>query len=145
MDLQELIDREEIRAVITAYTRLVDTDAIDRVVDSSYDTSHIFTADAVLDYTRAGGPEGDPATTLAWVAEMKSAFATWMHLIGQVDIEISGDTAHAVAYLQNPMVVANDDGSTTIVEVGGYYHHDLVRTADGWRSRRMVDEIVWMR
>lgn len=142
MDLQELIDREEIRAVITRYTRLVDTDAID---NGTYDASQIFTDDAVLDYTRAGGPEADAATALTWVAEMKAAFQTWMHLIGQVDIEIDGDTAHAVAYLQNPMVVANEDGSTTIVEVGGYYAHDLVRTADGWRSRRMVDEIVWMR
>ena len=26
-----------------------------------------------------------------------------------------------------------------------YYHHDLVRTAAGWRSRRIVDDMVWHR
>ena len=43
------------------------------------------------------------------------------------------------------MVAPTPDGGESIVEVGGYYHHDLVRTPAGWRSRRMVDETVWMR
>jgi len=28
-------------------------------------------------------------------------------------------------------------------QCGGYYHHDLVRTPDGWRSRRLVEENRW--
>jgi hypothetical protein len=62
-----------------------------------------------------------------------------------VSIELAADTARATAYFTNPMVAPNPDGTENLVEVGGYYHHDLVRTADGWRSRRMVDETVWMR
>ena len=38
-----------------------------------------------------------------------------------------------------------EPGSEHVIEVGGYYHHDLVRTPGGWRSRKMVDDIVWMR
>jgi len=26
---------------------------------------------------------------------------------------------------------------------GGYYHHELVRTPDGWRSRHLREENVW--
>jgi len=26
---------------------------------------------------------------------------------------------------------------------GGYYHHELVRTPDGWRSRSLREENVW--
>jgi hypothetical protein len=26
---------------------------------------------------------------------------------------------------------------------GGYYHHDLVRTPEGWKSARLVEENVW--
>jgi hypothetical protein len=43
------------------------------------------------------------------------------------------------------MVAKNPDGTENLVEVGGYYHHELVRTPEGWRSRRMVDDNVWMR
>ena len=32
---------------------------------------------------------------------------------------------------------------STVVEFGGIYHHDLVRTPDGWRSRRLFEELVW--
>jgi hypothetical protein len=140
MDLQELADREEIRAVVTRYTRLVDSDAL---TEGTYDASTVFTDDATLDYSSAGGPVDSPATTLAWVREMRQAFVRWQHVIGQVDIEVDGDTARATAYLVNPMVVAGPDGSEAVIEVGGYYHHQLVRTRDGWRSRHMVDELVW--
>jgi hypothetical protein len=26
---------------------------------------------------------------------------------------------------------------------GGYYHHDVVRTPEGWKSQRLVEENVW--
>jgi hypothetical protein len=31
------------------------------------------------------------------------------------------------------------------VEFGGIYHHRMVRTPDGWRSRALREEIVWKR
>jgi hypothetical protein len=43
------------------------------------------------------------------------------------------------------MVLPQDGGDGLIVEFGGLYHHELVRTPDGWRSRRLVEEIVWKR
>jgi ketosteroid isomerase-like protein len=136
MDGQELSDRQEIVDLITRYTRAVDT--------KTFDPIDVFTDDAVLDYSAAGGPAAPPKEALAWVAEMMQIFDRWQHTIGQVAIELSGDTATATAYFLNPMILKEETGEK-LVEVGGYYHHELRRTADGWRSTRMVDDVVWTR
>ena len=138
MDLQELADRQEIVDVITRYTRAIDTRSWD-------DLDSVFTEDAILDYSSVGGPVDELSVTKPWVADGLGGFERYQHVIGQVATELEGDTARATAYFTNPMVAKNPDGSENLVEVGGYYHHDLVRTSSGWRSRRMVDDNVWMR
>jgi len=81
----------------------------------------------------------------AWLAEMLPIFPRRMHLLGQVEIAWQGDDgARVAAYFDNPMVMATPDGEV-IVEIGGIYHHELVRTPDGWRSRRLLEELVWKR
>lgn len=138
MDLQELIDRQQIADVITAYTLAVDT-------KNFGDAIACFTQDAVLDYTRVGGPSSGPAEALAWVAEGLSGFERWQHVLGQVAITITGDTATARAWFVNPMVLKARDGKERVVDTGGYYLHDLVRHEGGWRSSHMVDDVQWMR
>ena len=32
---------------------------------------------------------------------------------------------------------------TELSYCGGYYHHELVRTGDGWRSRSLREDNVW--
>lgn len=137
MDLQELIDRQQIVDLITAYTRAVDTARF-------ADLRDLFTDDAVLDYSSPGGPVGSLAEVTPFIENL-TGFERWQHTIGQVSIELDGDTASATAYFINPMVARNADGSENLLEVGGYYHHELRRTPDGWRSARMADEIVWTR
>jgi len=137
MDLQELSDRQEITDVITAYTRAVDTASWD-------DLDAVFTDDAVLDYSAAGGPVTSLAEAKPFIQNLLG-FDRWQHLIGQVAIQLDGDTARATAYFFNPMVSKGPDGTERLWEVGGYYHHDLVRTPTGWRSARMVDDIIWSR
>ncbi|MEO5652020.1 MAG: nuclear transport factor 2 family protein [Marmoricola sp.] len=138
MDVHELSDRMEIRDLVTAYTRAVDTRCWD-------DLDVLFTHDAVLDYSSVGGPVDSLAVVKPWVEQGLRGFDRYQHTIGQVAIALDGDTARATAYLTNPMVAKAPDGTETLWEVGGYYHHDLVRTPDGWRSRRMVDDIIWTR
>lgn len=138
MDLQELSDRQEITDLITRYTMAVDTRDFD-------DLAHVFTDDAVLDYSIVGGPVGPPAEVVPWVEKGLAGFARSQHLIGQVSIALDGNTARATAYMTNPMVGINPDGTEKLFEVGGYYHHDLVRTPLGWRSRGIVDDVVWTR
>jgi len=138
MDLQEMSDRQEIVDVITRYTRAIDTRSWD-------DLDAVFTDDAILDYSAVGGPADVLSVAKPWVAQGLSGFLRYQHVIGQVSIELDGDSAKATAYFTNPMVAPTSDGGESVVEVGGYYHHELVRTPDGWRSRRMVDDNVWMR
>lgn len=139
MDLQQIADRLEIQEVLTRYTRAIDTGDWDRL-----DT--VFTPDAAIDYTESGGIAGDFATVKPWLAEVLPAFfPRRMHTLGQLDIAVDGDEATVAAYFHNPMPMDDGQGGTKVVEFGGLYHHTLTRTADGWRSRALREEIVWER
>lgn len=139
MDLQAISDRLEINDVIIRYTRAIDTGDWDKL-----DT--VFTPDARINYVESGGIDDTFDKVKPWLAEMLPAFfPKRMHTLGQVDIAVDGDTATADAYFHNPMPMADGQGGEKIVEVGGLYHHQLVRTADGWRSRNLHEEVVWKR
>ena len=141
MDLQEISDRLEIADVITRYTRAIDTGDWDKL-----DT--VFTPDADIDYVQSGGIHDTYAVVKPWLAEMLPAFFPHrMHTIGQVDVPwtAGADELEVCAYFDNPMPMDDGQGGTKIVEVGGIYHHTMVRTADGWRSRQLFEEVVWKR
>jgi hypothetical protein len=139
MDLQQISDRHEITDVLTRYTRAIDThdwDALDTV----------FTPDAQIDYSATGGTTGGFAKVKTWLAEtLPAIFPKYQHLLGQLDITLDGDTATCAAYFFNPMLMDDGQGGTKVVEVGGLCHHQLVRTADGWRSRALREELIWQR
>ena len=64
-----------------------------------------------------------------------------MHYITNVEIlELTGDTARVRAMFYNPMQLP---GMTELSYCGGYYHHDMVRTPDGWKSRNLREENLW--
>lgn len=140
MDIQELSDRQEIVDLITRYTRAIDTGDYGDLVN-------VFASDAVLDYTSVGGPRDVRDEVMGWLAQGLAGFARVQHLIGQVSITLAGTgpdrTALATAYFYNPMVVVAPDGTESVVEVGGYYHHTLAWTTHGWRSVELVDETTW--
>jgi hypothetical protein len=144
VELQDALARLDIEEVLIRYTRAIDTDEWD-ALDS------VFTPDAEIDYTQSGGIAGDYPTVKAWLTEMLPLFPKRMHTLGQVDVRHSGDVpgepdvAVVAAYFHNPMTLAQPDGSELLVEVGGIYHHEMVRTGEGWRSRRLVEELVWKR
>ncbi|CAI9412225.1 nuclear transport factor 2 family protein [Nocardioides sp. T2.26MG-1] len=139
MDLQEISDRLEIEGVLVRYTRAIDTgdwDALDTV----------FTPDAEIDYTESGGVADTYPAVKPWLAEVLPAFfPKRMHSLGQVDVRLEGDSATVTAYFHNPMPIDDGAGGTKVVEFGGLYHHSMVRTPDGWRSRKLHEEIIWKR
>ena len=139
MDIQQISDRLAIEDVLIRYTRAIDTGDWERL-DS------VFTPDAAIDYTQSGGIDGAYPTVKAWLAETLPIFPRRMHALGQVEIRYDGtDAAQVAAYFHNPMTLPARDGSETVVEFGGIYHHRMVRTPDGWRSRELVEELVWKR
>jgi hypothetical protein len=141
---QRHVDRLDIEEVLIRYTRAIDTgdwDALDRV----------FTPTAEIDYTESGGIADTYPAVKTWLAEVLPAFfPKRMHSLGQVDIVLDGDQAQCTAYFHNPMPMPDAGGAdgavgAKVVEFGGLYHHTMVRTAEGWRSRRLHEEIVWTR
>lgn len=138
MDIQEISDRIEIEAVLHRYTRGVDSGEWDLL-----DT--VFTPDAAIDYTQTGGIADSYPAVKAWLAEVLPAFfPSRMHSLHQVVTDLDGDEAVVTAYFHNPMPLG-DGADAKVVEYGGIYHHRMVRTADGWRSRRLDEELVWKR
>ena len=139
MDLQEISDRLEIEATVVRYTRAIDTGEWDML-----DT--VFTPDAAIDYTESGGIVDTFPTVKAWLAEvLPMFFPKRMHTLGQLHMVVTGDEAQVTAYFHNPMPMDEPGGGVKIVEFGGFYHHVFVRTPDGWRSRKLHEEIVWKR
>jgi hypothetical protein len=138
MDLEQISDRLEIGDLLTRYTRAVDSGDLDRLDD-------VFASDARIDYTATGGIAGEYPEVKAWLGQVLPIFARRQHVIAQSEVTLGGDAATAVAYFINPMVFTSKDGAEQLWEYGGYYHHALVRTADGWRSRELVEELVWKR
>jgi hypothetical protein len=141
VDLQELSDRAEINDALHRYTIAVDTGEWDRL-------DQVFTADAQIDYSESGGTVGTFPEVKPWLAENLPAFsAKRMHTLGQVVIAFANtrDEARVTAYFHNPMLIADGSGGERLVEVGGLYHHTMTRTPDGWRSRRLHEQVVWTR
>ena len=133
-----MTERLAIEEVLIRYTRAIDTGEWDRL-------DEVFTEDAVLDYSPVGGPADAPAVVKPWIAQGLAGFDRYQHVIGQVSIELDGDEARATAYFTNPMVSVDPEGNEKLWEVGGYYRHELRRTAGGWRSTRLLDDVVWTR
>ena len=133
MDLEEVSARLEIEALLYRYARGVDTKDWDLY-------RSVFTPSATIDYSSAGFASG-PRDEVA--AQLEAGFVAmpWsQHYITNIEIELDGDRAKVRAMFFNPMQIA---GMSEQSSCGGYYHHDLVRTDQGWKSERLVEENLW--
>jgi 3-phenylpropionate/cinnamic acid dioxygenase small subunit len=133
MDLQALSDRLEIAELFARYARAVDTK--DWTLWRS-----VFTDDAHVDYSSAGGIAGDRETVANWLAVTLGMFPMTQHYVTNLEVSLDGDTARARAMFYNPL---RFPGADDVTFCGGWYHHQLVRTADGWRSRDLREESTW--
>lgn len=134
MDLQRVADELEIAALLNRYARAVD--AKDWQLYRS-----VFTDDANIDYSSAGAAAGPRDEVAAWLEQGFGAIPMSMHYITNVEIlALHGDSATVRAMFYNPMQLP---GMAELSYCGGYYHHELTRTDDGWRSRSLREENVW--
>jgi len=132
MDLQTLGDRLEINDLLTRYAHSVDSK--DWALYRS-----VFTDDAFIDYESAGGIKGDREEVANWLEKTMAGFPMTQHLISNIDVKIDGDQATVRAMFYNPMGMPS--GKT--FWCGGFYNHSLVRTAEGWKSQRLIEESSW--
>lgn len=133
-----LADRLAVDDLLTRYTFAVDQRDWDALDD-------VFLADAHIDYTATGGIAGSYPEVKRWLAETLTMFSAMQHALAQKSVVVDGDRAHVRAYFLNPMQIAQPDGGVWQLDLGGVYVHDLVRTPEGWRSERLVEELLWKR
>ncbi len=131
LSLEEISDRLEIQQLMVDYSSAIDGKRFD-------DLDHVFTPDAYIDYRVTGGIDGRYPQVKAWLAEVLPNFPAYYHMLGNCDVRISGDTATARTICFNPMVF--DEEKKQILFVGIWYVDEFVRTAEGWRMSKRVEE-----
>ena len=100
----------------------------------------LFTDDAHLDYSSVNGAAGTREEVCDWLEQGLSTVPWTMHYVTNIEIDLDGDRAKVHVMFYNPMLLP---GMDEMSYCGGYYHHDVVRTREGWKSRRLVEQNVW--
>ena len=134
--LQELSDRLAIQDLITAYSYAIDFRNFDEL-------DELFTSDATLDFTATGGVSGQLAEIKTWLSSVLPMFKGHQHLVGTTKVVLAGDTATASSICHNPMYFEKD-GAEQLLYVGLWYHDTFVRTPDGWRISKRVQQKGYM-
>ena len=136
MSLQEISDRLEIQDLFARYSFAIDERDWDALDD-------VFTPDAFIDYSEAGGEKGPPDQIKRWLAVAMERFPMFQHMVATTKLELNGDTANSRTILFNPMVYRKDDGENQIFFIGLWYRDELVRTAQGWRISARHEDMAW--
>ena len=131
LSLQEISDRLEIQRLLIDYSTAIDQKRFD-------DLDRVFTEDAYIDYRVAGGIDGRFPEVKVWLKEVLPNFPAYYHMLGNVDVCIDGDSATSRTICFNPMVFNAEQKQ--ILFLGIWYVDQFVRTADGWRMNKRVEE-----
>ncbi|MDG2501130.1 MAG: nuclear transport factor 2 family protein [Porticoccaceae bacterium] len=121
---QNFADHLEIQQVINLYAS-----AIDKHQWSALES--VFTEDAEADFIELGVFKGRQ-TISDLISSVLTQCSVTQHLLGNINIEVEGDTASASCYL-SALHVGRGDYATETMTVWGEYKDKLVRTSDGWR------------
>jgi hypothetical protein len=136
--LRELLDRNEITALVDQLGRALDEGRFD-------DFRAIYTVDATAK-TPGGRADGVEAL-IAQASRNHSDDKRIQHFISNVMIDLRGDTAEVRANLIATFTPAASAEPRTAPEpqftLGEVYRFDAVRTAEGWRLSRVETTPVW--
>jgi ketosteroid isomerase-like protein len=128
---QLLLDRTEISDVVYRYATSID----------QRDANLLATvfADEVTVLLRGGSFKDGRTQTLPGsqfaqsVIKSISRFASTQHLFNVYKIELKGDEAQTLVYMQARHFIRESEGVHPPWDMGGNYVHHLVRTASGWK------------
>lgn len=132
MTLQEISDRFEIMDLLVDYCSAIDSKDIDAL-------DLIFNEDARIDYSKAGGPNGNLKTIKKFLMENLGDLPR-QHMISNYKIRISGDTAESRCLCHNPLELPRQGEVLEVAFWGLWYNDKLIRTSKGWRIKEMVSE-----
>jgi len=128
---QEISDRFEIQQLMVDYSTAIDQKRFD-------DLDRVFTPDAYIDYRVTGGIDGRFPEVKAWLKEVLPNFPAYYHMLGNFNVRVDGDTASSRTICFNPMVFNAEQKQ--ILFVGIWYVDEFIRTAEGWRMTKRVEE-----
>ncbi|MEU1962309.1 nuclear transport factor 2 family protein [Nocardia sp. NPDC019304] len=134
--LRELMDRQEITALVDRLGRALDEGRFD-------DLRAIYTPGATAK-TPGGTAEGRDAL-IAQASCNHGEHLRIQHVVGNVLIDLHGDTAEVRANLIATFALATSDGTPPppVYTLGEVYRFDAVRTGEGWRLSRVQTTPVW--
>ena len=131
--LEEVLAREEIRGVLMDLAR--GTDRLDAdLIRSCYHP------DAIDDHAEyRGGPEG----FADWVLAVLPHFASTMHFLGNIRIEVEGDVAHSETYCVAHHLTRPDDPEGERDMCMGLRYVDRFERREAGRWRIAQRRCVW--
>lgn len=132
MTLQEISDRFEIMDLLTDYCSAIDSKNIDAL-------DHIFTPDARIDYSKAGGLNTDLKTIKKFLKENLGDLPR-QHMISNHKIRIHGDSADVRCLCHNPLELPPQGDVLEVAFWGLWYDDKFVRTPNGWRIKEKVTQ-----
>jgi hypothetical protein len=124
--LRWLVDRAAITDLLTALPSCANMKLYDTIPD-------LFTEDGIIEVPYATIPAADIPER---VAKILGPFDATQHTVGNVAIEIDGDTATSRHYLY-AVHVPDSVRSDQHADYGAVYNVDYRRTAAGWRIARV--------
>ena len=136
LSLQEISDRLEIQQLPIEYSSAIDQKDFDRL-------DNVFTADAYIDYRPLGGVDGRFPEVKAWLKKVLPAFPRYQHMVGNMELKLSGDQASSRTICFNPMEVKMPDGRTQVMFIGLWYVDKFARTPQGWRMSERIEEACY--
>jgi hypothetical protein len=122
-----------IAALLYRYARAVDTKDWELY-------RSVLTDDAHIDYSSAGAAVGSRDEVVDWFTANFGVIHGACTTSPTSRATSTGTPRRYGRLFYNPMQLP---GMAETSSCGGYYHHELVRTPDGWRSRRLREETVW--
>jgi len=137
LSAEEMSDRLELQDLLIRYSEAIDRREFDEL-------DAIFVPDAYIDYRDTGGIDGQYPQIKEWLAEtLPTYFELNAHMLGLPAIKLAGDTATARTFCFNPMVLKGE--KPKVMQVGVWYDDEFVRTANGWRISRRVEDKLYDR
>ena len=131
LSLEEISDRFEIQQLLVDYSTAIDTRRFD-------DLDHVFTPDAYIDYRAMGGIDGRFPEVKAWLAQVLPNFPAYATCSAT-----STSASTAIPRRRGPSASTrwcSAVSRTRSCSAGCGTIDEFVRTAEGWRMSRRVEE-----
>lgn len=107
----------------------------------------IFTDRVTIDFSSYNGRAPSTMAADEWVRGVQPLFsglAATQHSMTNPRVEVTGDRARLVMYMQAEHVLDHDD-PTAWYTLGGFYTDAAVRTGAGWRISAVTLTVLWRR